>query len=63
MAGKKSKKSAARDRYWASGRLEKRKVRNLMKHCGLTEDEAKKRWKEQKARAPRGSAGVKGGKK
>lgn len=34
----------ARQRYWASGRLMKRKVKALMVHCGLTRAEAEAQW-------------------
>lgn len=34
----------ARQRYWASNRLMKRKVKALMVHCGLTRAEAEARW-------------------
>jgi hypothetical protein len=31
-------------RYWASGRLKRRKIRNLIRCCGLTEHEALLLW-------------------
>lgn len=34
----------ARQRYWTSGRLEERKVKALMVHCGYTRAEAVLRW-------------------
>ena len=49
--GKKSKsrdKRPARDRYWLSSRLEIRKVNNLMKHCGLSKQQAYERWKKDR---------------
>lgn len=36
----------ARVRYWASRHLEKNKIKNLMKHCGMTRAEATKFWRE-----------------
>lgn len=45
MAGKKKKNSAARNRYWESGRLERKKVRNLVRHCGMSEVDALKHWR------------------
>jgi hypothetical protein len=47
QVGKKSKqpdKRPARARYWATRRLETRKVRNLVKCCGMTLEAAKKKW-------------------
>jgi len=47
--GKKSKKPdkrPARLRYWATKRLEERKIRNLMKHCGMTKQQAYRFWRE-----------------
>lgn len=35
---------AARQRYWAERRLEKRKIRNLVRHNGLTETQAYLHW-------------------
>ncbi len=49
---KKSKKSKrpnttpARGSYWTSGRLAAKKVRNLMKHNGLTRAQAMRYWLE-----------------
>lgn len=34
----------ARQRYWASGRLEKKKIRNLVRYCGMTEAQAYVHW-------------------
>lgn len=34
----------ARQRYWASGRLAERKIKNLMRHNGLTRAEASLLW-------------------
>jgi hypothetical protein len=34
----------ARQRYWTSGRLAERKIRNLMRHCGLTREQAYALW-------------------
>lgn len=56
--GKKSKrynKGPSRIRYWLSRRLEKKKIKMLMKHCGLTKEAATKRWHhERKGRVPDG---------
>lgn len=43
FAGRNNKKPS-RARYWASKRLEKRKIRNLVKYCGLSEAAAYDRW-------------------
>lgn len=40
----------SRPRYWASNRLRQRKVRNLMRHCGMTRAEAEKRWDATRTR-------------
>ena len=42
--GKRPDKRPARLRYWMSGRLEERKIRNLMKYCGMSRQSAYKRW-------------------
>lgn len=34
----------SRTRYWASGRLMERKVRNLVRHCGYSYEEALALW-------------------
>jgi len=34
----------ARRRYWGEGRLEKRKIRNLMVHCGMSYAVASTHW-------------------
>ena len=49
--GKRKKKAGrnvgpARDRYWNENRLEKHKVRNLMRCSGMTRAEATKYWRE-----------------
>ena len=47
--GKKSKKSntsPTRAKYWNSGRLAAKKIRNLMKHNGLTRAQALQYWAE-----------------
>jgi hypothetical protein len=47
QTGKKSKradKRPARARYWARRTLEERKVKNLMRCCGMTRKEALKHW-------------------
>jgi hypothetical protein len=36
----------AKKRYWASRKLEKHKVANLMKHCGMSKAEALRFWHE-----------------
>ena len=49
--GKKSKRRDARParaRYWASRRLEERKVANLMKHCGMSRQAAFNRWHSER---------------
>ena len=58
---KTSKKSKRRDmrparaRYWASRRLEERKITNLMKHCGMSRQSAYNRWHtERKTRVKDG---------
>jgi len=38
----------ARERYWREKRLEARKVRNLMKYCGLSKQSAYKRWRDER---------------
>lgn len=38
------KRSLAFQRYWASGRLARRKIRNLMRCCGLSEAAARHLW-------------------
>ena len=58
MAGtQKSKKSKrpdkrpARARYWASGKLARRKIRNLVRHSGFaTEAEATVYWRKVRTR-------------
>ena len=45
--GKKSKRRdsrPARLRYWLTRQLEKRKIRNLMKHCGMSKQSAYNFW-------------------
>jgi hypothetical protein len=42
--GKRPDKRPARLRYWMSGRLEERKIRNLMKYCGMSKQSAYKFW-------------------
>ncbi len=47
--GKKSKRpntAPARGSYWTSGRLAAKKIRNLMKHNGLTRAKAMQYWAE-----------------
>ena len=47
--GKKSKRSnttPARGSYWTRGRLAAKKIRNLMKHNGLTRARAEQYWLE-----------------
>lgn len=49
--GKKSKSAnnkPARLRYWLSGRLRRRKVKNLMRYYGLTKAQAEKRWEKDR---------------
>ena len=44
---KKSKrpdKRSAKIRYWMSKHLERNKVRNLMRHCGMTKEFATEFW-------------------
>lgn len=46
---KKSKrpdKRPARAKYWASRRLEEKKIRNLMDHCGMSRQQAYHTWRE-----------------
>jgi len=38
-------KRPARVHYWASGQLEKNKIRNLMKYNGMTREEATMFWR------------------
>ena len=42
-AGRNNKKPS-RSRYWNEHRLEKRKIANLVKYCGLSESAAYDRW-------------------
>jgi hypothetical protein len=58
MAGEKAKgskknrkhgrgaRNGVRIRYWSSNRLMKRKVKNLMRCCGMTRAEAEAHWRE-----------------
>ena len=56
--GKKSKrrdKRPARARYWATRKLEERKIANLIKHCGMSRQSAYNRWHfERKGRVKDG---------
>ena len=56
--GKKSKRRddrPSRKRYWMKRTLEERKVRHLVKHCGMTKQSAYNRWHtERKGRVPDG---------
>lgn len=56
--GKKSKrpdKRPARARYWAKRTLEERKIRNLMRCCGMSRQSAYNYWhKTRKGRVPNG---------
>lgn len=38
------KRSLAFQRYWSSGRLKRRKIRNLVRCCGLTPEAARRLW-------------------
>jgi len=38
----------ARERYWREGRLEEKKVRKLVKHCGMDEKNARALWRQQR---------------
>lgn len=38
----------ARERYWRSGRLEDKKVRALVKHCGMSERDARALWRAER---------------
>jgi hypothetical protein len=40
-----NKRKPAKQRYWAEGRLEEHKVRNLVRHNGMTEEQARKFWR------------------
>lgn len=44
MGKKNPDKSPARARYWGSGKLKKRKIRNIMKNTGCSEKEAESIW-------------------
>ena len=46
MAGKKKDMSPSRGNYWSSRRLEKKKIRNIMKNKGCSLEEATKIWVE-----------------
>lgn len=56
--GKKSKRKdmrPARARYWATRRLEERKIQALIKHCGMSRQSAFNRWHaERKTRVKDG---------
>jgi len=56
--GKKSKRRDARParaRYWATRRLEERKIGNLMKYCGMSRQSAYNKWhSERKGRVKDG---------
>lgn len=43
-SGKAKDKRPARARYWRSGVLARRKIRNLMKCCRMTQEKASKLW-------------------
>jgi hypothetical protein len=43
-SGKRPDKRPARDRYWATRRLETRKVNNLMRCCGMSKQSAYNFW-------------------
>ena len=49
--GKKSKrpkKTPARARYWGTNQLEKNKIKNMVKHCGMTEAKARREWRNNR---------------
>ena len=61
MAGSGGKKSKSRDdrparkEYWRKRKLEERKIKNLIKHCGMTRQSAYNRWhRERTGRVPSG---------
>ena len=55
-SGRRSKspdKRPARVRYWMKRQLEKNKVKNLVKYCGMEADKALKFWrKHRQSRVP-----------
>jgi len=42
--GKRADKRPARLHYWSSGKLSERKIKNLMRHNGLTRAKAEQYW-------------------
>ena len=59
-AGGKSKKKypcrnvgPARNRYWGENRLQVHKVRNLVRCCGMSEEDARRYWREARTRRMR----------
>lgn len=46
----------ARERYWSTHRLRDRKVKRLMRCCGLTRAKALALWESQRTRRMRGGA-------
>jgi hypothetical protein len=48
----------ARVRYWASGRLRARKIRNLMKHCKMTLAVATNLWLSTRKTRFKGAVGA-----
>lgn len=52
--GKSKDNRPARSRYWMMRRLETKKVKNLVEHCGLDYGVAFHRWhKERQGRVPK----------
>lgn len=45
---KRPDKRPARAKYWATKVLEKRKIRNLVKYCGMTQEAASKLWRSMR---------------
>jgi hypothetical protein len=37
-------KTPARSRYWGTNRLERNKIRNMVRHCNMTETKARREW-------------------
>lgn len=58
IGGKKSKRKderPARKRYWMKRVLENRKIKNLMRYCGLSRQSAYNHWhRTRKGRVPEG---------
>jgi hypothetical protein len=49
--------SPSRDAYWRSKRLQARKVRNLVRHCGMSEAQALAYWLRVRTKRMRTSMG------